>query len=102
MDKLLLSPAEAGELLGVSEDTMRQLYAKRRLPGVYVSERGLKFYPAHVAAFADELAEEAEHEMQAQRERDRAWRRRAATGGTGQKRGPASRRTTYDAQTVIA
>ena len=66
---LLLNPEQAAEMLGVSHTTVRDWIARGRLPGIhpFSGERGLRIHVKHVVAFADELADEAEQEMQAQR-----------------------------------
>lgn len=67
--KLLLTPSEAGEMLGVSDDVVRRLVAELRLPAVYphTTNRGLRLYHAHVERYAAELADEADRELEAAR-----------------------------------
>lgn len=66
---LLLTPEQAAERLNVSHTTVREWIAEGRLPGIhpFKGERGLRIHVKHVERFADELADEADQEMQAQR-----------------------------------
>jgi excisionase family DNA binding protein len=76
--RILLTPKEAGELLGISEDSVRRLVTAGRLPGCYLPmPKGsalLKIHIRHVEAYAGRVADEAERAMDVSDVR--AWRRK--------------------------
>jgi excisionase family DNA binding protein len=65
--RLLLSPKEAGDLLGISEDSVRRLVKAGKLPGSYLPLPGgselLKLHIKHVQQFAERAADEAERAL---------------------------------------
>lgn len=65
--RLLLSPAEAGELLGISGRSVRRLVKAGKLPASYLpmpeGSELLKIHRRHVEAYAARVADEAERGM---------------------------------------
>ncbi len=92
--RILLTPAEAGELLGISGQTVRRLVAAGTLPGVVLPMPGgttlLKVHRRHVDDYAAALAAEAERAMDVSSIHD--WRRGAGTPGATQARGGGQKR----------
>ena len=72
-DRLLLTPAEAGWLLGVSDDSVRLWIAEHKLAAIYPfgPGRGVKVARRHVEAFAQRLADDGERERLAALAADR-------------------------------
>lgn len=87
-DRLLLTPREAGQALGISEDSVRRLVKAGRLPGSYLPLPGgselLKIHARHVAAYAAHLADEAERALDTSSMRQ--WRRGDGRSAAGKKK----------------
>lgn len=87
--RLLLSPEEAGQLLGISGKSVRRLVKDGKLPGSYLpmpkGSTPLRIHKRHVEQFAARAADEAERALDLTDLRD--WRRGAGEQARSKKAG---------------
>ncbi len=90
--RILLSPDEAGLLLGISGKSVRRLVSTGKLPGSYLPLPGgselLKLHRRHVERYAERIADEAERSLDLPDLRD--WRRGSGRAAAKDKTGRVS------------